>query len=130
MQKFMLSLSPAQKSLLQAVFFVIICVLTGGFFLCARAMFISNVDTPEHTLIPLTTVLITLASFLDSLFLAKIFKEKGFLIGGRVGGIFRRLIVLLSLYYGNFAVSGILITKVSAVLFAGILGGILGVNSF
>lgn len=129
MQKFILSLHPWQKIMLQGICFVFTCVATGLFFLCGGAFYITNVDTPEHILIPLTTVLITLASFLDSVLLAKIFREKGIVIGLCTGTIFSLIIVIISAWYGNIAFTSIFVTKILSVIFAGILGGVLGVNS-
>lgn len=105
-----------------------LCISTLLFLLCIAAFTITRIDTPEYVLIPLTTILLTVSSFLDSFLLGKVFKEKGIAIGFTVGLIFCTLIILLAVYYDTLAFSEIFITKISAVLFAGICGGILGVN--
>ncbi len=101
---------------------------TIGFMLCIAAFGITKIDTPEYILIPLTTTLLTFSSFLDSYALGKLFKEKGIMIGGCVAGIFSVVVIALAVHFGTFAFSNILYTKLLAITFAGILGGILGVN--
>jgi len=129
LQKFILSASERQKLLLKIISFVLICVATFGFMLCITAFIIVRVDTPEYVLIPLTTGLLTFSSFINSFFLAKIFKENGIIIGCTVSGIYVCFIIISAVLYGTFSLSEILVTKVSAIIIAGVLGGILGVNS-
>lgn len=128
LQKFMLSTKPWQQFLIKFLSFTMLCISTLLFLLCIAAFTITRIDTPEYVLIPLTTILLTVSSFLDSFLLGKVFKEKGIAIGFTVGLIFCTLIILLAVYYDTLAFSEIFITKISAVLFAGICGGILGVN--
>ena len=128
LQKFMLSAKPWQQFLIKFLSFTMLCISTLLFLLCIAAFTITRIDTPEYVLIPLTTILLTVSSFLDSFLLGKVFKEKGIAIGFTVGLIFCTLIILLAVYYDTLAFSEIFITKISAVLFAGICGGILGVN--
>ena len=96
--------------------------------LCIAAFTITRIDTPDYILIPITTVLITCSSFIDSFLLAKTFKENGFMIGISIGLIFTVIITAISVYYGLFSFNEIYISKVTAVFFAGLLGGIAGVN--
>ena len=96
--------------------------------LCIAAFGITKIDKPEYILIPLTTILLTLSSFLDSYALGKIFKEKGIMIGCCVAGIFSVIVITLAVHFDTFSFSNILYSKLLAVTFAGILGGILGVN--
>ena len=128
LQKFMLSAKPWQQFLIKFLAFTMVCVFTLLFFLCIAALGITRIDTPEYVLIPITTILLTASSFLDSFLLGKIFREKGIVIGFIVGLIFCLLIILLSIHYNTLAFSEIFITKISAVLLAGVCGGILGVN--
>ncbi len=129
LQKFLLSRKPWQKILFHAITFTLLCIATLGFLLCIGAFFIVRIDTPEYVLIPLTTSLLAFSSFLDSFILAKLFKENGMLIGLVVSLIFIALIMTAAVVYKTFALSSLLATKLCAIAFAGILGGILGVNS-
>ena len=129
LQKFLLTSQPWQKLLVKAITFIFTCVATLGFFLCITAFIIVRIDTPEYVLIPLTTCLLTLSSFLDSLLLAKSFKENGLLIGLSTGAIFTAIVIVLAVYNQSFAFTSLLVTKLASVLLAGMLGGILGVNS-
>jgi len=90
---------------------------------------IIRVDTPDYILIPLTTLLLTFSSFIDSFLLAKVMKENGIIIGISVGAIFTAIVVLLAVFHGTLAMTGLFFSKITAVLFAGALGGIIGVNS-
>ena len=100
-----------------------------GVILCIAALAITKVDTPEHLLIPLTTILITLSSFLGSFILSKLFRENGLLVGSCVSAVFTVMILIMSFAYSTFNISGLLFSKLAAVFTSGILGGILGVNS-
>ena len=124
----MLSAKPWQRFLIKFLAFTMLCVFTLLFLICIAALGITRIDTPEYVLIPITTILLTTSSFLDSFLLGKIFREKGIVIGFIVGLIFCALIILLSIHYKTLVFSEIFITKISAVLLAGICGGILGVN--
>lgn len=106
-----------------------VCAATLVFMLCISAFMIIRVDTPDYVLIPLTTVLLTFSSFIDSFFLAKAMKENGIITGITIGIIFTVIVILLAVYYNTLSFSTIFFSKVSAVILAGILGGILGVNS-
>ena len=128
LQKIMLSAKPWQQFLLKLLSFILLSVATLLFLLCLAAIGITRIDTPEYILIPLTTILLTVSSFLDSYRLGKVFKEKGMVIGITIGTIFSILIIVLALYFGTFAFTQIFATKISAVMLAGICGGILGVN--
>ena len=108
--------------------FSILCIFTLVFFLCIAAFAIMKIDTPEYVLIPLSTILLTASSFLNSFAVGKVFKEKGIVLGITIGSIFSILITLLAFYFGTFAFTQIFITKISAVMLAGLLGGIIGVN--
>ena len=65
---------------------------------------------------------------LYSFILAKTYKEKGFITGMAVGLIFTCLITVVSFKYGLFSFNEIYLSKICAVMFAGILGGVVGVN--
>ncbi len=126
--KFLVTARPWQKSLVYLVTYLIVCVATLIFLLCIAAFTITRIDTPDYILIPITTVLLTCSAFIDSFLLGKTYKEKGVIIGLAVGMIFTALITLISFKYGLFSFNEIYISKICAVISAGILGGILGVN--
>ena len=128
LQKFMLSAKPWQQFLLKLLSFILLAIATLLFFLCLAAIGITRIDTQEYILIPLTTILLTVSSFLDSYRLGRVFKEKGMVIGIIIGTIFSVLIIALAVYFKTFAFTKIFATKISAVMLAGIFGGILGVN--
>ncbi len=121
-------MQPWQKIFIKTIQLLLICCSTLGFFLCISAFAITNADTPEYILLPLTTVLLTLSSFLDSFLLAKSYKENGIKTGLIIGCIFTLIVVFLSVYYRSFSITNILLTKIAAIMLAGIIGGIIGVN--
>ena len=96
--------------------------------LCMGALIITNVDTPDYILIPLSTILITMASFLDSFVIAKLFKENGLFVGLVIGLIFALLIVIIALVHSSMAFTSLFISKIRSVIAAGLIGGIIGVN--
>ncbi len=109
--------------------FISVCIATLGFLLCIAAFMIIRIDTPDYVLIPLTTLLLTFSSFIDSFLLAKVMRENGIIVGVSVGTIFTAIVIFLALYHGTLAMTGLFFSKITAVLFAGALGGIIGVNS-
>ncbi len=124
----MLSAKPWQKFIFHAISYLCFCIATLGFLLCIAAFAITKIDTPEYILIPLTTILLTFTSFLNSYALGKVFKEKGIAIGCSVAAIISIIIIALAVYFETFSFSNILYTKIASVFLAGVLGGILGVN--
>lgn len=129
LHKFLFSTKPWQKYLFNILSFVIFCTFTLGFLLCIAAFMIVRIDTPEYVLIPLTTVMLVFASFIDSFLLSKVMKENGLATGIAVGGIFTVIVTALGIYHNTFAFTGLFFSKIFAVLLAGALGGILGVNT-
>ena len=125
----MFSATPWQKYLLGLFSFMLLGIATIGFMLCMAAFVIIRVDTPEYVLISLTTVMLTFSAFIDSFILGKIFREKGIVIGITISVIFIFLITAVACYYQTFSLTNILFTKYSAVTFASVTGGILGVNN-
>ena len=88
-----------------------------------------QVDTPDYVLIPLTTMILALSSFIDSFIISKVLKENGLVTGFAIGLIFTGITIALAIYYGTFTITSLFATKTAAVLSAGMFGGILGVNS-
>ncbi|MBQ8603716.1 MAG: TIGR04086 family membrane protein [Oscillospiraceae bacterium] len=129
LQKLLFSSQPWQKYLVKIIAFILFCAATLGFLLCIAAFMIIRIDTPEYVLIPLTTVMLAFTSFIDSFLLAKIMKENGLVTGLAVGMIFVIMVIALGLYHKTFALTGLFFSKVAAVLLAGAMGGILGVNA-
>ena len=125
--KFTLSQS-WQKYIFKIIAFLFMCKATLFFLTCIAAFMITRIDTPEYVLIPLTTILLVSSSFIDSFLIAKTMKENGILTGLIIGVIFSVIILLLALYHGTLAFTGVLISKTAAAILSGILGGILGVN--
>ena len=129
LHKFLFTWRPWKKYAVKIISFTMVCAATLVFMLCISAFMIIRVDTPDYVLIPLTTVLLTFSSFIDSFFLAKAMKENGIITGITIGVIFTVIVILLAVYYNTLSFSTIFFSKVSAVILAGILGGILGLNS-
>ena len=128
LQKLMLTQKPWQKIVLKVFIFITVCLATIGFLFCCAAFIIVRIDTPEYVLVPLTTGLMSFAAFLDSFLLSKLFKENGMIIGLATSAILVLLVVSSALIYGTFSMTSIFLTKVFAIIMAGALGGILGVN--
>ncbi len=128
LQKILISAKPWQKYMINIILHIIVCIATLTFLLSIAAFTIVRIDTPDYILVPLTTLLLTATSFMDAFLLGKVYKEKGAVIGVSVGFVFSCLITAISIYYGIFSFSSLYITKLCAVLRAGALGGIAGVN--
>ena len=129
LQKFMLSQNKAGQMAIHFITFMAVCAATFGFLMCCVAFVIVRVDTPDYVLIPLTTAILTCSAFMDSFLLSKVFKENGRIIGLCTALIFVFFVLVVSFSNKSFALTNILLSKVCAIAFAGLLGGILGVNT-
>lgn len=125
----MISSRPVQKIALNCFVYLMFAISSLAFILCIAAFVIIRIDTPEYVLIPLTTVLVTIASFINSFLLSKVNKENGLFTGLVTGCIFTAIIIAVAVYHQSFAFSNLFFTKAAAVMLAGALGGILGVNN-
>ena len=76
LQKILISAKPWQKNIANIILYIMVCISTITFLLCIAAFTIVRIDTPDYILVPLTTLLLTVASFLDAFLLGKIYKEK------------------------------------------------------
>lgn len=128
-QKFMVTARPWQRYLIGLITFLMVSLATLVFMLCIAAFMLTRIDTPDYILIPLTTVMLTVSSFLDAFLIGKVQKENGILIGLSIAAIFSMLIIVVALHYKTFQLSSIFISKIAAVIFAGIAGSIAGVNT-
>ena len=124
----MITAKPWQKYVISTIAYIVLCISTLIFILCIGAFMITRIDTPDYVLIPITTIMLTVAAFIDSFLLGKIYKENGLVTGMTVGVLFCCIIIVIALHYNTFAITNLLISKIAAVLLAGILGGITGVN--
>ena len=127
--KLLLNRKPWQIYAIKIIIFFLLCIATILFFFCITAFVLVQIDTPEYILIPLTTTLLALSSFIDSFIISKVLKENGLFTGIFIGFVFTLITIALSLYYKTFALTSLFLTKTAAVLFSGMFGGILGVNS-
>lgn len=125
----MVTARPWQRYLIGLITFLMVSLATLVFMLCIAAFMLTRIDTPDYILIPLTTVMLTVSSFLDAFLIGKVQKENGILIGLSIAAIFSMLIIVVALHYKTFQLSSIFISKIAAVIFAGIAGSIAGVNT-
>ncbi len=128
LQKFMITARPWQKILIRSIGYLMLCIFTIIFLLCIAAFMITRIDTPDYILIPLTTIMLTVAAFIDGFLLGKVYKENGFITGLAIGAIFCCLIVIIAFHYNIFAFTSLFLTKIIAVMSAAVLGGVAGVN--
>ncbi|MBP0980444.1 MAG: TIGR04086 family membrane protein, partial [Oscillospiraceae bacterium] len=115
LQKILISAKPWQKYMMTIILHIIVCIAILTFLLSIAAFTLVRIDTPDYILVPLTTLLLTAASFMDAFLLGKVYKEKGAVIGISVGFVFSFLITVISIYYGIFSLSSLYITKLCAV---------------
>ena len=98
-------------------------------FMCVLAVFVFFLNVSDHTTTMLIFALSALAVFLGALLLAKNIPSRGL-----INGLILALIYFLVLSSVSFAVTGEIslnstnLFRFLATLFAGMLGGILGIN--
>ncbi len=127
LQRIMMAQTNLQKFITKSIIGLIVSFATFGFFICVLSLIIIRVDTPQYILIPITTGILTFASFIDSFLLAKIFKENGLLIGLLTGFVFVVILLVCAFSMQTFSFSSLFFTKFFAIMLAGALGGLLGV---
>ena len=102
LEKILISAKPWQKYMANIILYIMVCISTITFLLCIAAFTIARIDTPDYILVPLTTLLLTVASFLDAFLLGKIYKEKGVAIGVSVGCVFICIITAISMVCSKY----------------------------
>ncbi len=128
LQKILISKTSTQRLIIKIIIGLVLSFVSFGFLLCVVSFFIINVDTPQYILIPITTAMLTFASFLDSFILAKVFKENGLFIGVFVSLVFIIIFISCAVISNSFSLTNLFFTKVVAILLSGVIGGLLGVS--
>ncbi|MEG1896141.1 MAG: TIGR04086 family membrane protein [Oscillospiraceae bacterium] len=117
------------KAACKIISLLLFCFATIFILFCTAAFVITKTDFSYGIIFPVTTILLSLASFIDSFVISRIVKENGFVIGLVVAAIIFSLVLCVSLYFKQFKLSAIMLTKLSAIVLSGVIGGIVGVNT-
>lgn len=117
------------KILFRLLLIVAFCLLCNIVLFSITAFIITKTDFTYEILVPLTGVNLGVTSFVCGLVVSKCNKENGLICGVFTAGIINAFLIILSLYNNTFNLSVLLVTKICFIFFAGMAGGIIGVNS-
>lgn len=111
------------------------CSVTGGIsvilsaaLLCVTAVVLATVDLPFDLHQPIATVITALSTMISSFMMGKKRQKSGLILGLSVGGFVFLILFLLSAIFGDQVISMQTVVKFAALICAGGLGGITGVN--
>lgn len=118
------SINQARNILIAMIVFSIVTSLL--LLLMASVVTVQNIP---HNLFPfMSIIVVTLSSFLSSLMLAKLTKEKGLFNGLILGVVLAITIYIVGLILNGIDVGMVMYIKTVAIILASCLGGVLGVN--
>ncbi|MEG2677074.1 MAG: TIGR04086 family membrane protein, partial [Oscillospiraceae bacterium] len=100
-----------------------ISIVIAAALMCVTAVVLVNVDVPFELHQPLTTIITALSTLVG-----KKRQKTGLIMGLSVGGLVFLVLFLLSAVFGDRIVSMQTVIKLAALLSAGGLGGLTGVN--
>ncbi len=116
------------KNLFKIILFILLCFSTLTLFMCITAFVIYHINFTYDTLYPVTTIILCLSAFIDGFIISKIVKENGLILGVLAGAVICIIVIITSVYMGNFQITENLLTKIIATILSGALAGIIGVN--
>ncbi|MEG1984703.1 MAG: TIGR04086 family membrane protein [Oscillospiraceae bacterium] len=105
-----------------------ISIVIAAALMCVTAVVLVNVDVPFELHQPLTTIITALSTLVSTFLVGKKRQKTGLIMGLSVGGLVFLVLFLLSAIFGDRIVSMQTVIKLAALLSAGGLGGLTGVN--
>ncbi|MEG0019332.1 MAG: TIGR04086 family membrane protein [Oscillospiraceae bacterium] len=117
------------KTVCKIISLLLFCFATIFILFCIAAVIITKTDFSYSIIFPVTTALFSGAAFIDSFIVSRLIKENGLAIGIIIGIIIFSAVLIMSIWFKQFKISGIMFTKLTAIMLSGIIGGVLGVNT-
>lgn len=128
LQKIILNKSDLLKSIAKIFIILSFCMFILIAMLSIISVIICKTDFSYEILSPIIVCTLSFSSLISSFFVSRWFKENGIVYGAFVGFIICVFIILVTIFYRNFSLTASLLTKLTAVIVSGAIGGIIGVN--
>lgn len=106
-----------------------VSILCSLIFMLISAVAVTNLNASENTTLVLSIVSMSIGAFFGGIVCAKIYKKKGFLMGGLNGVVFFLLITVISLAVSSAPITVISLFKLILFIISSVIGGIVGVNT-
>lgn len=107
---------------------VLVSIVSSLIMLVIFAVALTNLSLPDSAVLVLSLISMGIGAFAGGIAAAKIYKERGFVIGAINGAAFYMLSTLVSLAVNPEALTIISLIKLIIFILSSTLGGILGVN--
>ncbi|MFT9055294.1 MAG: TIGR04086 family membrane protein [Ethanoligenens sp.] len=129
----MKNVAQAQTGLRDAVLSVLIGMLGGVLFSILLLVVFSILmvlrDMPAGVVQPFAFIAIAGGGFGGGLFAGRLFGRKGLMLGAATGLFYLLLLFISGAFLGQAALDGMMLAKLPVSVLAGIIGGIVGVNT-
>lgn len=109
---------------------VAVSVVISLILMIIGAIAITNINSSDDTILAVSITTMSIGVFFGGFIGAKIYKKKGYLIGGLNGFFFFLLITLISLILSSAPITIISLFKLILFIISSLIGGIVGVNTF
>ena len=129
LQRIIFDKSDVIKIICKIFIVFIICFATATILFCIAAIIISGINFSYDILPAVTASILAFSAFADGFLISRWNKENGLLWGVLVGIIVTAILIAISFKCGTISPSGQLIVKSLINMFAGAIGGIIGVNT-
>ena len=121
--------SDTLKILIRLLLIIGLCLLCNIMLFSLTAFVITKTDFTFEILLPLTSVILAVSSFISGFITSRYHKENGLICGILVAFVISVFVISISLFYNTFNISIPLLTKICSICFSGAAGGIIGVNT-
>ncbi len=108
---------------------LIFSVIVSLIIMLISAVAVTNLDANEETVMILSITSMSIGAFFGGIVSAKLFRQKGFLVGALNGIIFFFLITFISFIVSQEPVSAVSLIKLITFVLSSVIGGIVGVNT-
>lgn len=121
--------SDTLKILIRLFLIIGLCLLCNIMLFSLTAFIITKTDFTFEILLPLTSVILAVSSFICSFITSRYHKENGLICGILAASVISVFVISISLFNNTFNISIPLLTKICSIYFSGAAGGIIGVNT-
>ena len=117
------------KMIKPLIFGLIVSTIITIILIAFCAIIATNLESSEETILIMAIISMTLGAFCGGIISAKIYNEKGFLLGALNGIVYFFFITFISLCINAESMTLISLIKLIAFTLSSMIGGVIGVNT-
>lgn len=107
---------------------IVVSLITSIAIIAICAIAVTNLSVSDDALLVMTLISMGLGAFIGGIVSAKIYKQKGFLIGALNGIAFFLITTIISIAVNPAAITIISLIKLLIFVLSSMIGGVIGVN--